>query len=519
MKRLSEKETAVLILLVTFIFGVWLRLMPAFTAGFPLNDGGMFYSMIRDLRQNGYALPFSTTYNNLNIPFAYPPLAFYLAGWLADLFHTSDLIILLRLPAVINVLTLPAFALLANSVIKSPKKAAVATLFYTLTPLSMDWFLMGGGLTRGLGQLFLILTSWCAFELFSSQSRRFLVGCILFGALVVLVHPESALLTLTSAVIIWAFSSRSLKTIRDAFLVGLGVAILCAPWLVYVLQLHGIEPFLKAFQTNGSSNLMWTALFSFDFTQEAGLALMAMLGLTGLFLKLGQKEYLLPAWVAFPFFIDPRSSARAAIIPLAILAAISLLDVILPASQGNSTEKSPARSFSANLFLGFILVYMLFNAFLLDLRIISNRLGSDDQKAMAWISANTPKNSQFIILTGETNTMRDPVQEWFPALTARNSQTTLQGLEWTWGAKFVDSLGSYQNLQACIYQNLTCIKTQAAQMHLTFDHLYINKKPGAVCASAAACQYSGSLVNELRSSTEYKLLFEDDSNAVFEINQ
>ena len=144
MKRLSEKETASLLLLVAFMFGAWLRLMPAATAGFPLNDGGMFYSMIRDLRQNGYAIPFSTTYNNLNIPFAYPPLAFYFAGWLADLFHLQDQVILLWLPAAVNILTLPAFALLANSLLKSPIKAALATLFYTLTPLSMDWFLMGG---------------------------------------------------------------------------------------------------------------------------------------------------------------------------------------------------------------------------------------------------------------------------------------------------------------------------------------------------------------------------------------
>ena len=513
MKRLSEKETATLITLAAFIFGAWLRLMPASGNGFPLNDGGMFYSMIRDLRLNGYMIPFSTTYNNLNIPFAYPPLAFYLAGWLADIFHAPDQIILLWLPAIINLLTLPAFSLLANSVLKSPQKAALATLFYTLTPLSLDWFLMGGGLTRGLGQLFLLMTCWCVWELFSTHSRRFLAGSILFGALVVLTHPESAILTLTSALIIWAFSKPGLKTSKDALLVGLGVAVLCSPWLLFVIQLHGISPFLNALQTNGSSNLMWLALFSFDFTQESGLALMAVLGLIGLFVKLGEKDYLLPAWVALPFFIDPRSSARAAIIPLAILAAITLLDVVLPAIQGSPADITRQRKIAGNFFLGFLLVYMLFNAFVLDMKISSNRLEQSDLKPLTWVADNSPKDSRFLILTGETMTMRDPIQEWFPALTGRNSQTTLQGLEWTWGVKFVDSLGGYQTLQGCLTQNLACVMDQAEKLHLSFDQIYIKKQPKAVCGGSPTCQYG--LITELRSSSNFKLTYEDDNCIIF----
>src|SRR5512145_855480 len=106
-KQLTGEELATLILLATLIIGSWLRLNPAAMAGFPMNDGGMFYTMIQDLRQNNYALPAYTTYNNLNIPYTYPPVAFYLAGYLADLFRVSDLTILLWFPAVINILTLP----------------------------------------------------------------------------------------------------------------------------------------------------------------------------------------------------------------------------------------------------------------------------------------------------------------------------------------------------------------------------------------------------------------------------
>jgi len=119
-----------------------------------MNDGGMFFRMIEDLRQNHYSLPAYTTYNNLQIPFAYPPLAFYVAGLLADLSHVSLLKVLLWLPALLNIATIPAFYLLSKAVLENQLKAALATLVYMLMPLSMDWFLMGGGLTRGMDSFF-----------------------------------------------------------------------------------------------------------------------------------------------------------------------------------------------------------------------------------------------------------------------------------------------------------------------------------------------------------------------------
>lgn len=60
--------------------GLILRLLPALSADFPLNDGGLFYLMTRELQGAHYALPVYTSYNSAQIPFAYPPLAFYIAG-------------------------------------------------------------------------------------------------------------------------------------------------------------------------------------------------------------------------------------------------------------------------------------------------------------------------------------------------------------------------------------------------------------------------------------------------------
>jgi len=98
-----------LFLFTALLFGTVVRFMPVVSNGFPLNDGGMFYTMIRDLQANHYILPQFTSYNFTDIPFAYPPLGFYIAASLSDLLHVPVLQVLLWLPALVNTLSILAF--------------------------------------------------------------------------------------------------------------------------------------------------------------------------------------------------------------------------------------------------------------------------------------------------------------------------------------------------------------------------------------------------------------------------
>jgi hypothetical protein len=260
---------------------------------------------------------------------------------------------------------------------------------------------------------------------------------------------------------------------------------------------------------------MWAAIFPFNFTQESGLALLAMLGLIGLFLKLGQKDYLLPAWVVIPFFVNPRSSARVAILPLAMLAATSLLEVILPAILSTPNAESKARRMAGNLFLAYVLVYLLAGGFSLDQRMIANHLGEGDRQAMEWARQNTPASSKFIILSGESALMRDPVQEWFPALAERRSQTTLQGWEWLDGKKFNNALAGYQGLINCYQQDDACLSTQTGKLGISFDHVYINK---LVSPSSGAISSQG-LIASLENAPEYHKIYENDAVVIFYKNE
>src|SRR5512147_1085954 len=99
MKPIRRTEWTDLIFILAVILGTFMRFNPTLLAGFPVNDGGMFAVMVDDLKASHYVLPAYTTYNHLDIPFAYPPLGFYLGRLTSDIFGISAIETLRWVPA------------------------------------------------------------------------------------------------------------------------------------------------------------------------------------------------------------------------------------------------------------------------------------------------------------------------------------------------------------------------------------------------------------------------------------
>src|SRR5215213_8097670 len=107
--------------------GVIVRAYHILRHDFPLNDGGLFYAMARDLQTNDYAIPRYTSYNASDIPFAYPPFAMYLAALIDDLTPVPLIDAFRLLPLLGTSLSLVGFALLARLVLPNQTCAALAT--------------------------------------------------------------------------------------------------------------------------------------------------------------------------------------------------------------------------------------------------------------------------------------------------------------------------------------------------------------------------------------------------------
>ena len=167
----QSKEAEKFFLILTAFFGLYVRLFPVLKADFPLVDGGMFYTMIKDLQAAHFSLPAFTTYNQAQIPFAYPPLAFYLTGIINSLTGIPLLGIIQWQPLLISILTLPVFYYLVRQVTGSETRASLGTLIFALTPNSYWWNIVGGGLTRSLGALFFTLAAISAWKMYREKKR------------------------------------------------------------------------------------------------------------------------------------------------------------------------------------------------------------------------------------------------------------------------------------------------------------------------------------------------------------
>jgi hypothetical protein len=488
MKPIRRTEWADLIFIIAIFLGAFMRFNSTLLAGFAINDGGMFAVMVDDLKASHYLLPAFTTYNHLNIPFAYPPLGFYLGRIASDLFGWSATQTLRWVPAFFASLSVPAFYLLALRLLKNKYHAAISTLFFALMPRALSWYVMGGGLTRSPGQLFMLLTLATVVRLYQENRRIdiFLAG--VFGGLAVMSHPEAAVHTFVSALFLWVMLSRQRTGFINSILVGLIVLIVSAPWWLTVIHYHGIDPLLKGAATGQKTLAVFHLLF-FVFTEEPYATVIAVLGLIGIARCLLRRDYLLPLWLAIPFIVEGRSAAGPAAIPLAMLAAIGLVDVIFvgldvfgarytgvqtPTSAETGTEASDQVSpVERNIFI-YVLLYLIFSAYQFGLGLSSATLYLPDQEAMIWVREHTPHSSRFLVLTGTSSVSCDSVLEWFPALTGRQSIFTVQGTEWTQGRNFNQYVTSTYAAQECLSSGeASCL--DAAVDRSAYDFIYLSK--------------------------------------------
>jgi hypothetical protein len=472
---------------LALVFGAWFRISTPLDAGFPINDGGLFYLMIQALRDNLYRLPEHIQYNGLNIPFAYPPFAFYVAGVLTDIFHTSIIKIMLYLPGIVLIFTIPAVYYLANLILKSEFQAGLASLIYSVIPGSMTWLIMGGGVTRSFGQLFLLMASINIYLLYTKGRPKDIIYSILFSAMVCITHPEAALHTVAIAFLFWLFYGMNKKGLVESLVVAAGTLIMTSPWWVVMLQRFGTSPFIAASQT-GSNNLAFLVVPFTSFSGEYFLPIIAVFAIVGIVERIARQEYMLIAFYFVPFFIEPRNGANVITIPIALLAAVGLSEVILPSlakieSAVRKIEFSqPIQSRTEKLFLSFsgvcLLLGMLFSGF----KFATERVSPEVMSAFEWIRTNTSQDGRFLILTGEDHAFRDYVNEWFPALTNRLSITTVQGKEWLEPGLFEKEMANNRSIQKCAINSniLPCVEAVTTKLDLDYGYVIIITNPSDV---------------------------------------
>ncbi len=477
------------------LIGAFVRLPYVLQQGFPLGDGGLFYLMTQELRRAHYALPVYTAYNRAGIPFAYPPLGFYLAGALADLGRWPLLEVFRFLPLVLNLLTIAAFYPLSRAMLRLRPAAAYAVLAFALLPYGFFWQIMGGGVTRALGFLFAVLTLWQGYLLYSRRQAWRVWPTMLLASGAVLSHPSMGLFVAYSLALLFVAYGRSRWGAIHSLLVAAGTAALTAPWWATVMARHGLAPLLSAAGTGGYRPAGLARLVYLVLTDEPYFALLEGLALLGVLASLRDRRFFLPAWLAMMFIIDPRDGATTATLPLAMLGGIGIVEVVLPSLSRD--ERPDASGVPRNVLSVIVLVLILQYAALTARsghRAWLPSLNPDVRAAMDWIARETPPDSTFVVVSpGE---QLDATSEWFPVLADRVSVTNFQGYEWLDGGSFRRQRVRDQQAQDCAGQDANCLEACGEGLDPPFTHVYVAKSQGAVRDTTAALR--GSLDHDLR---------------------
>ncbi len=470
---------------------------PTLASDFPLNDGGLFYVMVRDLQAAGFALPATTTYNDAALPYAYPPLGFYLAGLLASVGPWSLLDLFRWLPLACSVLTVPACWLLARAVLPGQRAAILAAGAFALLPMSFQWLVMGGGLTRGLGFVCALLALWQVYLLCLRPSRRGVAVAILLAAATALSHPAMAWFLAYSSVVFFLAHGRTRAALCRLLVVAAGMVVLAAPWWLTVLSRHGLYPLLAS-GGSGSGIFAPLQLLTLTVTNEPFFPVLGALAALGALACLRQRQPWLPAWLGVMALLDARSPLATASVPLALLAGLGASEVLLPwlmrgasedalgaaAAPGGSSclqRRVPVLVWAVGAFV----VFLATLGATVDLNRVLVGLTPEQRGAMRWAADATPPGARYLIVTGSLFPTRDRVSEWFPALSGRVSVATVQGYEWAPDQAFARRVARYPALQRCAYRGADCVAAWASDNDAPFDYLYLPKGPTGASTTPA----------------------------------
>lgn len=455
------------VVIIAFTAGLFLRVFHLLwiNHNLPFGLGGLFYAFAEQILDNNYAWPERIPHYTMGgIPFAYPPLAFYLEALIIDLFSPAKFALVNSLPVIFSLLSLPAFYLLARKLYDDERNRAYALLAYATMPAAYMQLIEAGGLAEALGSLILMLFGLFLVRLYKHNRNRDAVWAGLFLGGCVMASPGSAYAALPAILIFLgsAYIARRhtfLDMLRWAILACLiGVAV-ASPYLLVVIHEHGIQQFMEPFGAEHRDTFSFYTLrqmLKFEVAGEGYSILWNALILVGLLGAAVKRQWALIACFLL-FYIIPREGVWLVSLPAAFLITTAV-DYLTP-------------MYGKHYWLTSVLVAVLsFTVLLSSLLLIENKFQRGDvitwreMNALEWASQHTAPDANLIVLASTA------AIEWSPQITERTVLNVKYGAEWE-----PDEREKIVTLNAELFAcfELDCIRQQIAVFGYYESRVYI----------------------------------------------
>jgi hypothetical protein len=501
------------------------------TNAYPAYGAGLYAKISAEIVAHGYSLPARIPgYTADGVPFAYPPLQFYLYAALVDL--GGDPVAISRfLPSVGFLAALVPIYLLGRDVAGSRPAGAAAVGLVALNPQILEWHLSAGGVVRAFAFCYATVAVYAGYRTFardeairaaSLRSRRGAIGVGAFAfGLTVLTHPVYSLFVVVSYVLFWLLCDRSLPGFAAGLAVGLGGALLASPWLAWVLTTHGVGVFTAASGTHGGVGGGADALAG---AVSPGIAVALV---PAVYLAI-RREYLLPVWlvVAELVFKQPRFAytVAAVLAPAVVVTLLRARDADSDSvrrrnlgfpdindddgdddATGVGVDRRAAAA-AAVILLGTLVggAYFAYETTLVTDPSTPEFLDGDDVEAMAWIATETDPDARFVVL--------GDAAEWLPALTDRTLLVGYWGVEWEGSAAFDRQDAAYESVSRC--QSVACVEGVATGVGDDRPtHVFVPKGQYTIRGENAA-QF-GTIERSFERSERWERAYENDGVVIY----
>jgi hypothetical protein len=537
--RSASKSTAVSRIWWGAIFALFagsvVRLALLSRSDFPLNDGALFLTMARDIQASNFALPIYTSYNFDQIPFAYPPTAFYLLAILLSVYPFDPFALLRIVPFVASIATIAAFALVATSLLRASRLVVPSVLFFAVIPTGIEWAIMGGGVTRALGSLFSLLYLFHLIRLYQSGWRGHFVLAAAWLALTVTTHPEAAWFAVYSTAVLFVFLGRTRAGLTATVILGVAATILTAPWWGPVALHHGFATFLEPGRNWPSAERGLVQLLTLQLTRESFFPLIAALAILGILVCWRRHDYLLPVWMLTAFIVQPRSAEQRIAPVIALLAGIGFARVIIPLiseririrQRGSTTfgflrilpvTTRRAAAMTNTILAPLVLYVALAGTLGLSVQPTLRALEPTTRQSMAWVGEHTEQDAQFIVISNAPTFGTNKVAEWFPVLAHRKVMNVAQGYEWSANSEFRRRVNAHVDLQGCLSSTMECLDRWVTRYQMAHTHVFVEKAD----YQASSRSFMGAerrccvLEEQLRSDPRFVVVYENAAAVIFE---
>ncbi|WP_313691597.1 hypothetical protein [Halorarum halobium] len=488
------------------------------TNPYPAYGAGLYTVIADAIRAAGYGLPRGIEgYTTEPVPVAYPPLALYGLAVLRDL-GVGTFAAARYVPPLVTVAALVPVYLLGRDLLgRGPigtepsvggrvegrfvgrAAGAASALLVGLNPQVLEWHVSAGGLVRAPAFLFALSSAYAGLRLFRDRDAAWLPVALGTFTLTVLTHPTYTLFVVLTDLLFWVGYDRSGPGLLRGAAVGVGGAVLSAPWWLTVVSRHGPGVFAAAAGTHGGvGGGLADAAIGWSLVPLVAAGLLAITGWRVL------PAWVLLAWVAFdqPRFVyavgafalvgvatecagrfptaRPRNGDRLRRVAVAVLVCVAAVGVgNLAYSFAGATDPTTP-SF----------------------------VDDDDVAAMEWIAAETEPDATFVVL--------GDAAEWFPAVAERTILVAPWGAEWRTPETYDRQLGAFENASVC--RSVGCLDAELATTAPTPapDYLYV-PRGGYTVRGDRHVQF-GTLERSLELAGGYERVYANEGVVVYRVD-